>query len=229
MGLDPQIPATEPGMDTEDILDRLVDAGVLRSSGDRVSLAEQFQRRRAEIAAEMGEPDRRAWLAETGVDREAIDEDAVVDAATIDEFVEDVDGRETLAAASALERIENPPNATGAPDGFVPLHQEDLPAFLRRHRASVVFVWKEGSPSCEEMAGTLGELEGLAVVDETVGLGSICVDDGADLLRKRYDVGLLPTTLFFVGEAVDSRFVFPRGLKSVQREVEIITDETAAG
>lgn len=213
-------------MDGESILDRLHAAGVIAVEGDRVSTTERFDRRRAEIASGAGEPTRPSWLTDDLVEGSESG-DAIAAIVAIDEFAEDLDHREVVAAASALERVEDPPTATGAPDGFVPLYQEDLVPFLRQHEASVIFVWKEDSPSCAAMAETLGELQGDPLVDETVGLGSICVGDGAGLLREQYDVGVLPTTLFFVGERVDSRFWAPRGFESVRREVAIVTGAEA--
>lgn len=211
-------------MEGESILDRLHAAGVLDAEGDRVSTTDRFERRRDEIAAAEGGPSRPSWLTEDLLDPSVAGDDRLAAVRAVDEFADGLTHEEVVAAASALERIEDPPNATGAPDGFVPLHQEDLPAFLGQHRASVIFVWKEGSRSCEAMCETLDDLHAIPLVDETVGLGSICVGDGADLLRERYDVGLLPTTLFFVGERVDSRFWAPRPFESVRREVRIITE-----
>lgn len=208
-------------MDGDALLRRLADAGVIETAGDQVFLTESFAERKAAVGRDPGGPD---WLEESDLDGELLTNARALDA---------VDGsslsrEETVAAARIVERIENPPVSEGTPEGFVPLRDEDLNGFLADHRWSVVFVWKEGSSSCERMRETLDRLHDLPVVDEGAGLGSICVSDASDLLRDRYDVGLLPTTLFCVGTRVDSRIIGPREFDVVEREIGIVSDAASA-
>jgi len=212
-------------MDSEAVLETMVAAGIVETDGDRVFPTAEFESERERIREEGArEPD---WLPAGTVDGETLDDDFLGTAAAVAAFAEGMDPDEMALIATVLDRLEDPPMDAGVPAGFTPLHQEDIRGFLDRHEASVLFVWKPGDPSCEAMADTLSRLHDRPAVEDVVGLGSICVEDGAELLRERYDVALLPTTLFFVDDAVDSRVIGPRDLPDVTREVEIITE--AAG
>jgi len=210
-------------MDGEATLDRMVSAGIVETDGDEVVPTEEFERVRARML-ERGELEQPAWLSADRVAAGGDEATFVATAKAVHELADGMDRDEVGVVTTVLDRLEDPPTAEGAPEGFVPLYQEDIRGFLRRHAASVIFVWKPGSDSCERMADTLSEVNSLPAVDESVGLGSICVEDGAELLRAEYDVGILPTTLFFVEERVDARSVGVRGLDHVRREVGIITD-----
>jgi len=213
-------------MDSEAVLQRMVAAGLVDVDGDRVSPTEAFQAARERIRAADGGREPPDWLTADLVAADHLDTDLVVTARAVADVADGMDHREVGLVATVLDRLDDPPTAD-VPAGFVPLHQEDLRGFLARHDASVLFVWKPGSRSCERMADALGELHATPEVDESLGLGSICVEDGAELLREEYDVALLPTVLFFVGEAVDCRIIGPRPPEQVAREVEIIAE--AAG
>jgi len=210
-------------MDGEATLERMVSAGIVETEGDEVVPTEEFERARTRILEEDG-LERPEWLSSDRIPAGGDGAEFVATAKAVAELGDGMDRDEVGVVATVLDRLEDPPTAAGAPEAFVPLHQEDIRGFLRRHEASVLFVWKPGSDSCERMADTLSHVHSLPAVDETVGLGSICVADGADLLREEYDVGILPTTLFFVGERVDGRAIGVRGLERVRREIEIITD-----
>lgn len=210
-------------MDGEALLERLSDVGVVENTGDDVSLTASFADRKAAIERGEVAVDGPAWLEAADLDRDLRPAVRAIDAVD-----GDLSREETVAAARVVERIENPPVSSGVPEGFVPLRDEDLNGFLRDHRCSVVFVWKEGSSSCERMRETLDGVCDLPTVDERTGLGSICVADASELLRERYDVGLLPTTLFCVGERVDSRVIGPREFDVVEREIEIVSEAASA-
>ncbi len=214
-------------MKTEEVLQRMIDAGIVESDGGHVFPTAEFEARCSELQAPENTQHRPEWLTADLVDPERLEDDFVATALAVAEFTDGMADHEIVVAATALDRLAEPPRTTGVPEEFVPLHQEDLRGFLVEHRASVIFVWTPGSSSCERMADTLSRLHTLPPVDETIGLGSICVEDGAELLREEYDIAILPTTLYFAGRSVDVRAIGPRDFSHVKREVKIITDDTS--
>lgn len=213
-------------MDAEEVLQRMIDAGIVASDEEHVFPTAEFEARCSELQSPETTQPRPEWLTAELVDPERLDDGFVATVRTVAEFTDGMADHEVVAAARALDRLAEPPRTTGVPESFVPLHQEDLRGFLSEHRASVIFVWTPGSSSCERMADTLSRLHTLPPVDETIGLGSICVEDGAELLGEKYDVAILPTTLYFVGQAVDARTIGPRDLDHVKREIEILPTDT---
>lgn len=213
-------------MDTEGILQRMIDAGIVETNDGDVFPTAAFEARRSEIrASETAQP---PWLTADLVDSERLEEERfIATMRTVAEFTDGMTEQEIATVGTALDRLEDPPTAAGVPEEFVPLHQEDLRGFLAEHRASVIFVWTPRNPSCERMAETLSRLHTHPTVDGTIGLGSICVEDGAELLREEYAVGILPTTLYFVGRSVDARAIGHREFSHVNREIEIITNDTS--
>lgn len=213
-------------MDTEEVLQRMIDADIVESDGGHVFPTAEFEARCSELQTPENTQHRPEWLTADLIDPERLDDGFVATAQAVAEFTDGMTDHEVVAAATALDRLAEPPRTTSVPEEFVPLHQEDLRGFLVEHRASVIFVWTPGSSSCERMADTLSRLHTLPPVDETIGLGSICVEDGAELLGEEYDVAILPTTLYFVGRSVDARTIGPRDLDHVKRAVEILITDT---
>jgi thiol-disulfide isomerase/thioredoxin len=225
-------------MRSNDLLETLIDAGVLEpsDSGDSFSLSAGF------LAAVADAEDALAGGSsiESALD-ERFDDGTVVEAlASLDgvdrQFVATycalADRFEALAhddlvrTVAVLRQLQGEaPRTEGAPDQFLPVHGERLSALLPLTQRGIVYVWREDCEPCDLVRETLEDL--LEEDADDVALFAVYGPDAAEYLYEHYDVGGAPTTLFVVDGEVDSRLQGAHYSESYAGEIETIRERAA--
>lgn len=216
----------------EALVDDLLAAGIFEPSTDgALRPSESFTRRREEHRAAVEGFDEEAvddalasFATADGVDPDEVGLRVLGDAMAIHEAAGSVDRERALLAALALARVESASPDPGVPDGFLPIEAEDVAAFVANHPAAVVYCWREDCAPCDGARECLEDLLEAGAVPDRVGVGAVYGPDAPELLREEYDVGVAPTTLFFVDGRVDSRIVGNPGYEAFETEVDVITD-----
>jgi thiol-disulfide isomerase/thioredoxin len=227
--------------DPEQLLDRLVEADVLvELSEDRLEPSSAFRRERqasrGTLESDGASSLRSAYDDVAGVDPASLTDDLLADAAAIRRLDGDLDRRDALVAADALERFVDESIAEGVPEGFVPVRAGEVLSFLDRHEASVLYFWGDDCDPCEAVRL---EFEGLVRegrVPDDVALGAVYLGRDAeitqadvDLIADEWQVASVPTTLFFAGQTIDTRLIGAKKAGHFEREIEILLREYVEG
>ncbi|WP_313692777.1 thioredoxin family protein [Halorarum halobium] len=204
--------ATDPDVDPDALLDRLIAADVVDEADDgELTATTEFESAHAvyrDSYLELGDEEFRRSVADVfdidgaeAADR--IEELGVTRAElaaylTLQSFLEEPPGAVELATMAAMVVEVAPPSPV--PDGQRELEDEDYEAFLAEHERAVVFVWKRDCVPCERMKDDLDEL--LAELPEDHAVAG--VDGGAvGAFRREFEITAAPTTLRFAdGELV---------------------------
>jgi thiol-disulfide isomerase/thioredoxin len=216
----------------EELLERLLDAGVLAESGDDLELTDSFQSARADRKAALNEADEAEQDAarETVADVLALDPEMVdfhlAAAAQALEVEVGFDVETAARVALSLKRFEGPPPEHGSPEGFTPITGEEIPAFLEENPAAVIYFWRENCPSCDDLRADLEELREAGEIPDDVALASVYGPGSPRFLGAEYDVVVAPTVLFCANSRVDARLLGVHQPSSYRREMEIVADET---
>jgi hypothetical protein len=218
--------------DPEELLDRLLDAGVLAESDDELELTDSFQSARADRKADLDDADeddrdaaREDVAGALALDPEMLDFNLVAAARALED-VADFDAPTAARVALSLKRFEGPPPEHGSPEGFTPITGEEIPAFLDENPAALIYFWREDCPSCDNLRGDLEDLREAGDVPEEVALASVYGPGSPRYLGAEYDVTVAPTVLFCANGRVDARLVGVHQPSSYAREMEIIAEET---
>lgn len=216
-------------MRREEIVERLVEAGVLAtdSDGDVSGLSDAFHDAEDEWTAEF--EDRQRTLADrfdgdvaTLLADVAADDPAFVGTyVAIDEHVAELAHEHRVRLVLALDSLRSPgvPDE-GAPDGFLPVQGRHLPAIAALHPAAVVYVWREDCPPCDQVREDLEALDDVA--PERVARFAVFGPDCAAFLQSAYDVVGGPTTLFFEDGSVAARLVGAAHPDALERELRLV-------
>ena len=213
--------------DPERLLGIVEEAGIVAPVGDGYELttafaeARQAARERLEVAS-----------AEAIVPASAeIDRDALLDPERPPELaavlavraLADVTWAEAVGIASAVTRFADAGAAAELPPVFVPLEESEIAGFLRANALSLLVFWADGSPACatvlEDVAGPAAE----GALDD-VALGAVYTPEATAYIRETYQVNVVPTTLFCIGERVDSRLIGAFPPRAFRGEVETIRE-----
>lgn len=216
-------------MDENELFETLIESGVLtEQEGETVQLSNEFEstvtRYRERIT---DKTDLRDVLAEVDTPPERVagfvsvaDEDPEFLARylTVRSMAETLGFVESVRVIILLDRLTKPsPPTDGSPDPFLPIRGERLPTMLSIFPVTVVYVWREQCPDCDEMRDALETV--FEADHEQVTLLSVYGPDCAEMLEDQYDVVGGPTTLFVVGGTVDSRLQGAHVEEVVEREV----------
>lgn len=222
-------------MDREATLSRLLERAVLvaEDGGESLAFGDAFEDAVADHQRALEDADAaaRARRIEGAVD------DA--DTATLLTDAVEIDSGFVACAVALAEQTELPadglleltvvlqqfrgdvPAVSGVPEGFLPVAGDQLETVLALFPRAVLYVWKEDCEPCDLVVESLE-----AVFEEPPGAVAPLAVRGADcaeLLRDRFDVAALPTTLFLIDGAVDSRLVGAYEPAAFAHEIAMIT------
>lgn len=210
------------------MLSSLAAAGVVHDDGEAVTLTDSFRERRGEVREAIAGGDDSPVSAAVDAALEAaataVDTDLRATAGAV-AATTDLDPEAVAAAALALGRVEEPPAAYGAPDGFTPIRGEEIAAFLERHPTAIIYVWGDDCEPCETVRSDLEAMQADGEIPDSMGLAAVYGDQCQQLLRDRFDVAVAPTTLFCTGGRVDSRLIGAHHTQTLASEIEIIATE----
>lgn len=133
----------------------------------------------------------------------------------------DVDWVEAVGIASALTRFDDP--HPELPAAFVPLAESEIAGFLRANPLGLVVFWSDESPACTTVLDDLDELAAAGELDD-IALGAVYAPEATAFSREEYQVNVVPTTLFCIGERVDSRLIGAFPPRAFLAEVETIRE-----
>lgn len=215
----------------EELLGQLLDADILREDDEFVSLSPTFQQQRQQYREQMNNLSLSEVQEEFGFHLprltrqvEEIEQQLICDAMAVQEFLSDTDREEPVRIAFTLQRFDDPPRTSGAPDGFTPITGREIPAFLQHHPVSVLYFWREECEPCEILRAELEEVVVGDVLDDRAGLGAVYGPNSAEFIYEEYDVAVAPTILFCVADRIDSRYTSAKYKPVLQSEIEIIQE-----
>lgn len=229
-------------MGADDLIGDLVDAGVLVAAedGETFSLSERFvdERREAKGRFESAGEAERAELLADALDVEAVpealervlDSPAVLaDYETVAAFLPGLEHAKRVGVLNVLGglRRSRPPDE-GAPEAFLPVHGDRLPALVRLQRAAVVYVWREDCDPCDLVREDLEEIFDDRPPEDLM-LYAVYGPEWAEELHDAFDVGGAPTTLFVRDGEVDARLLGAHPRTALENEVGILREHSEAG
>ena len=213
------------GRSIDEIIDGLVAGGTLESSATGLVPSEAFRatvtERRTAIAK--GDlpgslPDR---LRTADVEPKVL---ATYD--VLSERLPDVSPTQVVVLAVLLTSTDRArPPGSGAPDGFLPVHGDELERLVTLCDRCVVYVWRDDCAPCEQVRPTLSGVFGADPPDDVLAL-SVYGPDCATRLQRTYDVVGAPTTLFTLDGRVDARFVGVADKGAFERELDTFRNRT---
>lgn len=227
-------------MESQGLVDRLVDAGVLEPAmeGDELGFSSGFQAAMAEEieAAESGTADDRREMIETAVEDPDIRSrlEGVVDMdpafvgfyLSIIDWIEDVPPEQSLSGSVTLYQIlDQAPRSEGAPNHFLPIHGDNLGLVSSLFERCVAYIWRDNCPTCETVREDFDEIFGGPGPGDLV-LVSIYGPDSADYLNDKFDVIGGPTVLFLLNGQVDARLQGAHRRDVLENEIETIQNRT---
>lgn len=223
-------------MEREALLSRLLERSVLVAAEDGESLAfdDAFERsvgtHRAALSG--AGPDEREPVVAGVVDDDdvaallagvaAVDPAFVAVAMAVAEHAA-LPGDALVEVTTVLQQFRGDvPPVEGVPDGFLPVAGDQLETLLALYPRVVLYVWREDCAPCELVVESLEAVfeDPPADVAPLAVFGADC----AELLRERFDVSVLPTTLFIVDGEVDSRLIGAYEPDVYAHEVAMIGD-----
>lgn len=222
---------------TEEMLDRLVDDGVIDHGDDgRLVLTDGFRDRRHACRTEleaMDEDEYESTLDEflSAVDRavDVVDRDTVADAVAVGRTCESLDRADCLVVALSLDRFDEPPRTDGVPDGFLPIRGREVGTFLQQNHAAIVYFWREDCAPCDLVREKLEALLDEGTIPAETGLVAVYGPNSPTLLREEFEVGIAPTVLFCSDGSPDSRLIGDSSERILRREVEFLCEKLPDG
>lgn len=223
-------------MDSERVLEQLLDSDVLRGKDD-LAYTDHFLKKRDHWESSLKSDGGQEHSAvERVIDAESmrhrvnsVAKNNVTFAAlylSLSEMVSESDELSLVAATVVLNSLEDGQNHTsGSPDGFLPVSGEDISTYTSMYARAIVYVWRENCPTCELVREDLEEI--FADSSEEIALLSVYGPSCAELLSKEYDVGGGPTVLFFRNGTIDSRTVGALQPGILQEEVEVLREKAS--
>lgn len=209
-------------MDPETLIDQLIDAKVIvETDSELLELSEEFLRsRKEEHGAET-----RKHEPETGARSELSVLGSELDSSRTHSTYQtlktqtELNHTELVRATVAINHLEQPaPRSEGAPDAFLPVHSNQLPAYVNLRHLAIVYVWKDECEPCDLMKNDLNELFKEAPRD--IALFAVHGPNGAELLHDRYEVVGAPSVLFMIDGRVDARLTGAQFPNVLENEVE---------
>lgn len=224
-------------MESDDLIGVLLDADVLVADGEgqHFSLSERFADERDAALARfesIGETKRLERLADA-LDDEAVppalervldSPDVLADYETLVRLVPELSHADRVGVLNVLGGLRRgqPPD-DGAPEAFLPVHGDRLPALVRLQRAAIVYAWREDCDPCDLVREDFDEIFEETPPEDVMLYAVYGPAWAADLLEA-FDVGGAPTTLFVRDGAVDSRFLGAHTKSALENEIRILRE-----
>jgi hypothetical protein len=224
-------------MESDDLIGVLIDADVLvADEKDRsFSLSERFvdEREAARIRFEPVKDAARLELLADALDGEPVppalervlDSPGVLaDYETLMRFVPELEHANRVGVLNVLGGLRRgqPPDE-GAPEAFLPVHGDRLPALVRLQRAAIVYAWREDCDPCDLVCSDFDEIFE-ETPPEDVMLYAVYGPEWAVELREAFDIGGAPTTLFIRNGTIDSRFIGAHTRSALENEIRILRE-----
>lgn len=221
-------------MTPEEVLDALVDAGVIETDtdGEHLAFTEAFRERRDEVADRLPTADDpEATVSELLGDETtaerlvALGGDNVAFLSYFVSFVEFADRDVAFEDAvrcvvSVYQLLDAPSYPEHTPTQFLDVDGDWLDVYVRSAGTAVVFLWRHDCPGCELVRDDLDEL--FDEPDTDLGLFAVYGTPHAEELRRRFDVVGAPTLLFVVDGRVDARMQGPPQPTAIENEIEYL-------
>ena len=221
-------------MESTELLDTLVETGVLKptADGESVAVTAEFQEFVDETETSLqGHGSLREGLETRFSDPEVLDSLAAVgdddprfvaQYCALAERVASLADDDLVRTVAVLAQFQGtPPKTAGAPDPFLPVRGEQLPALLQLTPAAIVYVWQEDCEPCDLVRETFEDILG---APEDIALFAVYGPGWAELLYEEFDVAGAPTALFVLDGDVDSRLNGPHYPESYEGELETLRE-----
>lgn len=228
---------TEGMYGTTDIVDELVDRGVLaEDQGGDLRLTAAFEatenRFQEEIEGQPA-PDRNDLVAGhiEGTDRVETLIHACEDRPNLlatylalREHLPGFDHDDVLPIFCSMDQFRSDPAPTaGVPAPFLPIHGENIEAYTGVYAKSIVYVWLEDCNPCDLLKDDFERL--FEQPPGSIALFAVYGPDASEYLQKRFDVVGGPTTLFMLGNRVWTRQQGAVKPTALETEVEKLRDQ----
>ena len=133
---------------------------------------------------------------------------------------------ELVQASTVLNQLyPEPPRKDGSPEGFIPIHGDQLEFLFKLHPRSVLYVWRDNCDPCDLLKETFEDI--LKQNSYELSFFSVYGPNSEELLADRFDVKGGPVTLFVLNGTVDSRFygaVYPEAIIGELNHLEAQSD-----
>jgi len=221
-------------MDPEEIVDRLVAAGVFEPVGDELRLGDAFRSDVETLTETLAEGGARERIDAVGTDpsvREELlaaadgDPQFLASYLALAERLADLSHRRRLRVAVVADGLSAEPRSDGAPDRFLPVDGEKLGTVASLYDRCLVYVWREDCPPCETVRADLEAIFADGPPDDLV-LLSVYGPAAAETLSEEFGVVGGPTALFLLNGAVDARLRGENHREVLEREIETLRGRT---
>ncbi|WP_254838528.1 TlpA family protein disulfide reductase [Natronomonas marina] len=209
-------------MERSELVDRLLDDGVLSADGDGITVTEPFRRDYEGYvsAARNGGSDPSAEplgseLPASLADVASSDPEFVASFLALRDRTE-LGHEELLRLAPVVDRFTGRPEPSDAlPEGFLPVDCQRLLTLVELYRRTIVYAWREDCPPCDAMKESLEAVD----IPDSVARLAVYGPDCATVLREEFDAAVAPTTLYTLNGRVEVRHVGPQGEKALETEL----------
>jgi len=215
--------------DSEQLLDRVVEAEVLSFLDEELAVTGSFQKeieRSADRVDELDSDELRETVASaTGSTAEA---DTLLEVsekvpAIVPEYLAlihqtDLSHTERLRTLPFLDRLIESPRTEGVPEAFVPVSGERLPFYAALHNTAIVYVWREECPPCDRVREIFDDI--FDDPPDDMALLSVYGPDSATKLHEWYDIVGGPATVFFYQGSPEARMYGAYERSTFEKEIE---------
>lgn len=218
-------------MDQGDIVETLVENSVIEPAGQSLRFTDEFSeeidrnRSRADELKGGGGADTEDGALEALLEVDP-DPTAVSIYLGLAEFASGLSPDTRLGLVALLVQLQRDvPPTDGAPAGFFPIDGDLLELATTFNERSIVYVWRHDCEPCDIMRD---EFEDVLADghDEPILKLAVYGPDWPDLLEEEYGVVAGPTTLFMLGNRVDTRLVGAQFRSVITNEIETLVDLT---
>ena len=218
-------------MNPDQILERLVAAGVLveTAGGESLALGEPFREARGrhlQAVDALDDDDLDEALEEVAGGRIHLPEDrqgqveTIATCRALAECDEESTVDERLKLLPVIDRFSDPTaRSEGAPESFTPVAGRQLLTLLRTSRRAIVYVWRDDCDPCDTMREELDAV--FPEPPDDVALLAVFGPDYPDAMDELEVVGA-PTTLFVHRGDVDVRLHGAQYPEAIESELEVL-------
>jgi hypothetical protein len=208
---------------------KLMDSGVISedSNSKKVSIDEEFDNQRDKITSGVLPDGRVATLVEkleSQLNLSVANLESGVQAviAALRATAPSLTADELLTSMLVIQQIEyDDPTIDWVPKSL-PLQFDYLPIFQEVYPANVLYCWREDCEPCDEVKADIESLDTDGLIPEEIGFASVYGPSCSQELNQQFNVTAAPSTLFCIGNRVDSRIVGSFGQKAIEAELNTI-------
>lgn len=209
-------------MERSELVDRLLDDGVLSADGDMVTVTEPFRQGYEEYIPAVTNEGAGSATEPLGSELPPSLEDV---ASTDPEFVAcylalrdrtELPHEELLRLVPVVDQFTRQPEPSDAlPEGFLAVGCQRLLTLVELYRRTIVYAWREDCPPCDVMKESLEAVD----IPDSVARLAVYGPDCATVLKEEFDAAVAPTTLYTLNGRVEVRHVGPQGEKALETEL----------